>query len=73
QHAGNKDIADLSMCQSIVKREMVALNYPPEEFSINPLIYMWIAALWPIKNLLAVVLNAQKSRSLLDFIRRRLG
>lgn len=73
QRSSKTDFVDLHICQKILEKFMVKLNYPLAKFSLNPLYYLWVMALWPFKATMAVLVNLDKSSNIITFVRRRLG
>lgn len=73
QRASRIDSVDLSICQKITEKHMLEFGYPLARFQFNPFYYLWILALWPIKAMLTVFVNLDKSANIITFLRRRLG
>jgi len=73
QRSSKTDFVDLHICQKILEKFMVKLNYPLAKFSLNPFYFLWVLALWPFKATMAVLVNFDKSSNMITFVRRRLG
>ncbi|GER80381.1 MAG: sulfotransferase [Anaerolineales bacterium] len=72
QRASRSETVDLVICQKITAKRMLEFGYPLAKFRFNPFYYLWVLMLWPVKALMAILVNLDKSRNIFAFIRRRL-
>ena len=73
QRASRMDSVDLYICQKLTKKQMFGFGYQLAKFQFTPFYYLWILALWPIKAIMTVFVNLDKSANIITFLRRRLG
>lgn len=62
---------DLYIGQQITKKNMRLYGYTPVPLKKNWLTIFWIILLWPIKSILAFILNAGRTKNLFSTLRKR--
>lgn len=73
QRAIKAEAVDLKICQQVLKSTMTRYHYFPEKFAFNPFAYLGVLLLWPVKAVMALLANLDKSTNIIAFIRRRIG
>ena len=62
---------DLFICQKITKSNMQTHNYAQASLQKNWLVILWIILLWPIKSILAFILNIRRVKNLTSTLKKR--
>ncbi len=69
---GGLSAEEIAICQFVAHDEMRNRDYPVLSVHASWLRLAWVWLIWPLKTILAILLNLGRTRNMVDSIRRRL-